>query len=135
MSKLQLRMIVPGAQPIEREVDELTLVGSEGVFTILPRHTALLSLLKPGVIRIAVGGKEEKMALGSGVCEVLADRVTVLADRLVEWGDMRASKAVEMVEKAKAELGAISGPSDPHWQDALDDLAWAEACHQTTQSH
>jgi F-type H+-transporting ATPase subunit epsilon len=135
MSKLQLRMIVPGAQPIERQVDELTLVGSEGVFTVLPSHTALLSRLKPGVIRIAAGGKEEKMALGSGVCEVLADRVTVLADRLVEWGDMRASEAVEMIEKARAELDAVSGPSDPHWQSAQDDLAWAEACHQTTQSH
>lgn len=135
MSKLQLRMIVPGAQPIEREVDELTLVGSDGVFTVLPSHTALLSRLKPGVIRIAVGAKEEKMALGSGVCEVLTDRVIVLADRLVEWGDMRASTAVEMIDAAKARLDTVSGPSDPHWQDALDDLAWAEACHQTTQSH
>ena len=54
MSKLQLRMIVPGAAPLEREADEVTLVGSDGVFTILPNHAALLSRLTPGVARIAV---------------------------------------------------------------------------------
>ena len=47
MSKLQLRMIVPGAAPLEREADEVTLVGSDGVFTILPNHAALLSTIQP----------------------------------------------------------------------------------------
>ena len=135
MSKLQLRMIVPGAVPIEREADEVTLAGSDGVFTVLPSHTALLSRLRPGVVRIAVGGKEEKFALGNGVCEVLQDRVTVLAARMVEWGDLRASEASAMVDKAKGELESVSGPSDTNWQHAQDNLDWAEACHQTTQSH
>ena len=104
MSKLQLRMIVPGAVPIEREADEVTLAGSDGVFTVLPNHTTLLSRLRPGVVRIATGGKEEKFALGNGVCEVAQDNVTVLASRMMEWGDIRSSEAVSMIEKAKAEL-------------------------------
>ena len=86
-------------------------------------------------MRIAVAGKEEKFALGNGVCEVVQDRVTVLASRMMEWGDLRASDAQSMIEKAKAELETVTGPSDPNWQHAQDNLAWAEACHQTTQSH
>jgi F-type H+-transporting ATPase subunit epsilon len=135
MSKLQLRMIVPGAVPLEREADEVTLVGTDGVFTILPNHTALLSRLKPGLVRIAVGNEEEKFALGNGVCEVVGDRVTVLANRLLEWGDLRASRARKMVEKAQAELDAAAGPSDPEWQVAQENLAWAQACQATTESH
>jgi F-type H+-transporting ATPase subunit epsilon len=135
MSKLQLRMIVPGAAPIERQADEVTLAGSDGVFTVLPSHTALLSRLRPGVVRIASAGKEEKFALGNGVCEVLQDRVTVLASRIVEWGDLRASDASALIDKAKVELERVSGPSDANWQHAQDDLDWAEACFQTTQSH
>jgi F-type H+-transporting ATPase subunit epsilon len=135
MSKLQLRMIVPGAVPLEREADEVTLVGTDGVFTVLPNHTALLSRLKPGLIRIAVGAEEEKLALGNGVCEVVGDRVTVLANRLLEWGDLRASRARKLVEKAQAEMDAIAGPSDPQWEAAQDNLAWAQACQATTESH
>ncbi len=135
MSTLKLRMIVPGASPIEREADEVTLAGADGVFTVLPSHTALLSRLKPGVVRIAVAGKEEKFALGNGVCEVVQDRVTVLASRMMEWGDLRASDAQSMIEKAKTKLEGVSGPSDPNWHHAQDDLDWAEACYQTTQSH
>jgi F-type H+-transporting ATPase subunit epsilon len=135
MSKLQLRMIVPGAVPLEREADEVTLVGTDGVFTILPNHTALLSRLKPGLVRIAVGNEEEKFALGNGVCEVVGDRVTVLANRLLEWGDLRASRARKMVEKAQAEVDAVAGPSDPEWQAAQENLAWAQACQATTESH
>ena len=135
MSKLQLRMIVPGSVPLEREADEVTLVGTDGVFTILPNHTALLSRLKPGLVRIAVGSKEEKFALGNGVCEVLDNQVTVLANRILEWGDLRASRAKKMVAKAQAELDELGGSFDPKWQDAQDNLAWAQACHATTESH
>ena len=135
MSKLQLRMIVPGAAPLEREADEVTLVGSDGVFTILPNHAALLSRLTPGVARIAVGGKEERFALGNGVCEVVDNQVTVLANRVLEWGDMRASRAKRLVEKAQAELAELGGSFDPKWELAQDELAWAEACHATTESH
>jgi F-type H+-transporting ATPase subunit epsilon len=135
MSKLQLRMIVPGAVPLEREADEVTLVGTDGVFTVLPNHTALLSRLKPGLIRIAIGTEEEKLALGNGVCEVVGNRVTVLANRLLEWGDLRASRARKLVEKAQAEMDAIAGPSDPQWEAAQDNLAWAQACQATTESH
>ena len=51
-----------------------------------------------------MGGKEEKFALGNGVCEVVDNQVTVLANRVLEWGDMRASRAKRLVEKAQAEL-------------------------------
>ena len=135
MSKLHLRMIVPGQAPIERDADEVTLAGQDGLFTVLPNHCALLSRLKPGIARIASGGTEERFAVGNAVCEVLNDRVTVLAERMVEWGDMRHAKAGDLIADAQAELAKVSGPSDSGWQAAHDNLAWAQAVHEATESH
>jgi len=135
MSALQLKLIVPGQQPIERSVDELTLVGTDGLFTVLPNHCALLGRLRPGTARIAVGGREETMALGAGVCEVGDNQVTVLAERLVEWGDVDVEKANAQLGEAQAALAALDGPGDEDWSLAEENLAWAEAVATIAKSH
>jgi F-type H+-transporting ATPase subunit epsilon len=135
MSKLSLVIIVPGQAPVSREADAVTLTGEDGVFTLLSAHTALLARLRPGVARLVLGGKEEFFALGSGVCEVVNDQVTVLAERLVEWGDIRHRDAVAMIEQARAKLPQVIGPVDPNWDTVHDELAWAEAVSSITEAH
>ena len=135
MSTLNLAIIVPGQARLERQADAVTLTGEDGLFTLLTAHTALLARLRPGVVRLVLGGKEELFALGSGVCEVVNDQVTVLAERLVEWGDVRHSDASAMIEQAKAKLPDVIGPVDPDWELVHDELAWAEAVNAITETH
>ena len=47
---LQLLVITPERKAVETEADEVELPGSEGYLGILPGHTPLITLLKPGVL-------------------------------------------------------------------------------------
>jgi len=62
------------------DVDLVSAPGVMGTLGILPKHTALLTALEPGELRLIKGGEEESFAVGGGFLEVLPDRVIVLAD-------------------------------------------------------
>src|SRR2546428_6381429 len=61
-------------------VDEVVAPGIEGELTVLPQHAPLLTMIKPGIMRIKRGNDETDMAITGGFLEVRDDRVTILAD-------------------------------------------------------
>ena len=77
---LQLLVVTPERKAIEAEADEVELPGAEGYLGILPGHTALITLLKPGVLSFKRGGRSEAFAVSSGFAEIASDRVSVLVD-------------------------------------------------------
>ena len=57
------------------------LPASEGEIGVTPRHAPLLTLLKPGEVRVQrADGEEQSFYVGGGALEVQPNRVTVLAD-------------------------------------------------------
>lgn len=96
-----------------------------GEVGIAPRHTPLISPLKPGEIRLDVGdGKEEFFFISGGILEVQPHLVTVLSDTAIRAHDLDEAAALEAqkraedaladqqsdldVAKAKAELAAAA---------------------------
>ena len=93
---------------------EATMViapGASGELGILPEHVPLLTLIRPGVIRIrtAQGGEEEVIYVSGGMMEVQPDGVTVLADTSVRAHDLDEAKAMEAERLAKDALANRSG--------------------------
>lgn len=76
------------------DASELIAPGSEGELGILPRHAALLAILKAGELRIKQGGAEEPLFVSGGFIEVSNNQVTVLAD---------AAEHAEEIDQARAE--------------------------------
>jgi F-type H+-transporting ATPase subunit epsilon len=79
---------------------EATLVcvpGENGELGILPRHTPLITRIKPGVVRIkrADNGEEEFVFVAGGILEVQPSTVTVLADTAIRGKDLDEAKALE----------------------------------------
>jgi F-type H+-transporting ATPase subunit epsilon len=62
------------------EADEVIAPGSEGQLGILPKHAALLSMLKVGELVIKLSGAEEPFFVSGGFLEVSNNSVTVLAE-------------------------------------------------------
>ena len=61
------------------EVVSVTVPGSEGDMTLLADHTALMSVLRPGTLRIKkVDGTTEEFKVESGTLEVSKNSVTIL---------------------------------------------------------
>jgi F-type H+-transporting ATPase subunit epsilon len=83
--------------------------GEAGELGILPEHIALLTRIKPGIVRIQNGADEEVIYVSGGMMEVQPDRVTVLADTSVRAHDLDEAKAMEAERLAKEALANRTG--------------------------
>ena len=79
--KIHLEIVTPEQPIASEEVDEATIPGIEGEFTILPQHTTLLTQLGTGPLRYRRGSQAKTVQITGGFCEVRQDRVTVLVDQ------------------------------------------------------
>ncbi len=81
----------------------VALPGIEGELGILPGHTPLITLIRPGLVRIREEGKkdEEEIFVAGGVLEVQPFHVIVLADVAIRSTDLDEAKAREAMERAQ----------------------------------
>ena len=79
------------------EAKFVALPGEDGELGILPRHTPLITRIKPGAVRIqrADNDEEEFVFVAGGILEVQPGTVTVLADTAIRGHDLDEAKALE----------------------------------------
>jgi F-type H+-transporting ATPase subunit epsilon len=76
--------------------------GSQGDLGIAPRHAPLLTLLKPGEVRVQLpDGSEQHFFVGGGALEVQPNKVTVLADTAVRAKDLDEEAALAAKQRAE----------------------------------
>jgi len=84
------------------EAEFVVLPGEAGELGIYPRHTPLITRIKPGVVRIQKpGGEEELVFVAGGVLEVQPKGITVLADTAIRGHDLDEAKANEALKRAE----------------------------------
>jgi len=85
------------------EAEFVVLPGEVGELGIYPRHTPLITRIKPGTVRIrpAGGGEEQLIFVAGGVLEVQPRVVTVLADTAIRGHDLDEAKALEAQKRAE----------------------------------
>jgi len=85
------------------EAEFVALPGEAGELGIYPKHTPLITRVKPGAVRIQVAGRsdEEFVFVAGGILEVQPNRVTVLADTAIRGHDLDEAKAQEAKKRAE----------------------------------
>jgi len=84
------------------EAEFVVLPGEAGELGIYPRHTPLITRIKPGAVRIRKpGGEEEFVFVAGGILEVQPKVVTVLADTAIRGRDLDEAKANEALNRAE----------------------------------
>jgi F-type H+-transporting ATPase subunit epsilon len=85
------------------EAEFVVLPGEAGELGIYPRHTPLITRIRPGEVRIkpADGGEEALIFVAGGVLEVQPRVVTVLADTAIRGKDLDEAKALEAKKRAE----------------------------------
>jgi len=81
MATITLTIATPERLIVQTEVDEVMAPAPWGYFGVLPAHTPLLSQLKAGDVVYRIGDKKHLIWIKGGYCEVLDDRVTILAHK------------------------------------------------------
>ncbi|WLI89029.1 F0F1 ATP synthase subunit epsilon [Massilia sp. R2A-15] len=109
------------------EAEFVALPGEAGELGIYPKHTPLITRIKPGAVRIKVVGREEEefVFVAGGLLEVQPNAVTVLADTAIRGHDLDEAKALEA--KKMAEELMVNKDSKIDYAKAQAELATAIA--------
>ena len=119
--------IVSAEKEIFSGIVEMVVASGElGEIGVTPGHAPLLTVLKPGEIRVTLaGGEEEIYYVSGGMLEVQPYYVTVLADA-VERAD-HLDEAAALAAKARAEEAIANKGADLDYSMAATELARAVA--------
>ena len=103
-----------------------------GEVGIAPRHSPLLSPLRPGEVRVQLpGGEEEVFYVSGGLLEVQPHLITILSDTGLRAHDLDEAKALEAKQRAESVL--TDRGADIDYARAQSELAEAVAQLQTIQ--
>ena len=92
----------------------VALPGEAGELGIFPRHTPLITRIRPGSVRIEMAdGSEEFVFVAGGILEVQPNAVTVLSDTAIRGKDLDEEKANNAkgeidIAKAQSELAVLA---------------------------
>ena len=123
MATLQVDVVSAEEQIFSGEAKFVALPGEMGELGIFPRHTPLITRIRPGAVRIqrADNGEEEFVFVAGGILEVQPGTVTVLADTAIRGKDLDEAKAAEA--RAAAEEALKNAKSEIDLAKAQSELA------------
>ncbi|MBX3626875.1 MAG: F0F1 ATP synthase subunit epsilon [Rhizobacter sp.] len=106
MATLHVDVVSAEESIFSGEAKFVALPGELGELGIYPRHTPLITRIKPGAVRIerADNGQEEFVFVAGGILEVQPGTVTVLADTAIRGKDLDEAKANEAKKLAEEAL-------------------------------
>ncbi len=129
---VQVDVVSAEASIFSGEARFVALPGEAGELGILPRHTPLITRIRPGAVRIErPDGSEELVFVAGGILEVQPGAVTVLADTAVRAHDLDEAAALAAKQRAEALMENRQG--DFEYATASAELAEAMAQLQTIQ--
>jgi F-type H+-transporting ATPase subunit epsilon len=121
MATLQVDVVSAEESIFSGEAKFVALPGEMGELGIFPRHTPLITRIRPGAVRIqrADNNEEEFVFVAGGILEVQPGSVTVLADTAIRGKDLDEAKAAEAraaaeeaVKNAKSEIDLAKAQSE-----------------------
>ena len=105
MNVMQVEVVSNESNIFSGEASFIGVPTLNGELGIYPRHEPIMSLVRPGVLRLTSPSSEEILvAVSGGILEVQPDKVTVLADIAVRSAEMDQARAEEARKAAEQKL-------------------------------
>jgi F-type H+-transporting ATPase subunit epsilon len=81
---MRIEIVTPDTRIFEGEIKSVRVPGKKGSFQVLKDHAPIVSTLESGpVIMVDMDGKETVIGISSGVIEVKANKIILLADSVI----------------------------------------------------
>ncbi len=104
MATIKIDIVTAERSVFSEEVDIVIAPGIDGELGILPRHTPLMTALKPGEIIARKGTDEYSLVVSGGFLEVSPERVIILADSAERAEEIDISRAEEAKRRAEQRM-------------------------------
>ena len=110
MDKLQLEIVTPDRLLLKELVDEVQVPAKGGYLGVLPGHAPLITELQIGEISYHQGKAPRSLAVTGGYCEVLPDRVIILAEKAEKAEEIDLKRTQSAKERAEKRLSDLQNP-------------------------
>ena len=124
MALMKFELVSPERLVISAEVQQVTVPGTEGLFTVMPNHAPVLSTLRPGVVEVVtVEGSSERIFVRGGFAEVNNAGLTVLAEVAIPLDELDSTALDEQLRNAEEDVAdAQDDEKRRRAQESLDHL-------------
>lgn len=129
----QLEVVTPNGLLLREDVESVQAPGSEGSFGVLPGHTPMLTTLGAGEIVYKKGGHTGRIVCLFGFCEVLPDRVHIMAEGGEHAGDIDVASAEESKRRAAERMKMVK--DEAGFKEAQAEYTKAVARLSTASNH
>lgn len=102
--KLNFALVSPERELFNGDVDHVVVPGAEGEFGVMPNHAPVMSVVKPGALRVIDGGSERRIFVNGGFADVTPEGLTVLADEAIDLADLDAAKLEQQLKDAAEDV-------------------------------
>jgi F-type H+-transporting ATPase subunit epsilon len=102
--KLTFALVSPERELFHGEVDHVVVPGAEGEFGVSPSHAPVMSVIKPGALRVMNDGGERRIFVNGGFADVTPDGLTVLAEEAVDLADIQPAELEQQLKNAQEDL-------------------------------
>ncbi len=102
--KLNFALVSPEREVFHGEVDHVVGPGVEGEFGVSPNHAPVMSVIKPGALKVFNDGAERRIFVNGGFADVTPEGLTVLAEEAIDLGDVDPAQLEQQLKNAQEDL-------------------------------
>ena len=102
--KLHFNLVSPERELMSKDVDQVDVPGTEGLFGVLPNHAPFMSTLAPGVVKVTNGGEVTRIFVRGGFAEVTPEGLTILAEEAVPVAELKGEEIARRIKDAEQDL-------------------------------
>jgi F-type H+-transporting ATPase subunit epsilon len=99
--KLSFALVSPERELFHGDVDHVVVPGSEGEFGVSPNHAPVMSMIKPGALRVMNDGAERRIFVNGGFADVTPEGLSVLTEEAIDLADIDPVQFEQQLKNAQ----------------------------------
>jgi len=135
MATFRFDLVSPEKLAFSGEVDQVDIPGTEGDFGVLAGHAPVIAGVRPGIITVTAGGRQEKIIVLGGIAEVNDKGLTVLTEVATSLEELDRAQLAETISEMESKLAEKEGSELDNAIERLDHFKSIQQELQTTALH
>ena len=135
MATFRFDLVSPEKLAFSGEVDQVDIPGTEGDFGVLAGHAPVIAGVRPGIITVTAGGRQEKIIVLGGIAEVNDKGLTVLTEVATSLEELDRAQLAETISEMESKLAEKEGSELDSAIERLDHFKAVDTHLQTTALH
>jgi F-type H+-transporting ATPase subunit epsilon len=135
MATFRFDLVSPEKLAFSGEVDQVDIPGTEGDFGVLAGHAPVIAGVRPGIVTVMAGGRQEKIIVLGGIAEMNEKGLTLLTEVATSLDELDRAQFAETISEMEAKLAEAEGSELDRGIERLDHFKSIQHELSTTALH